>query len=62
MDNLRENKDSLMAMLEAFIYDPLIGWRLLEQKQVDSEVPYIEKPQEEVQSNNQVNAKAIEAI
>ena len=59
MDNLRENKDSLMAMLEAFIYDPLIGWRLLEQKQVDSEVPYIEKPQEEVQSNNQVNAKAI---
>lgn len=26
---LRENKDSLMAMLEAFVYDPLISWRLL---------------------------------
>ena len=26
---LRENKDSLMAMLEAFVYDPLINWRLL---------------------------------
>lgn len=29
---LRENKDSLMAVLEAFVYDPLINWRLLEQK------------------------------
>ncbi|KAL3477332.1 armadillo-type protein [Aspergillus californicus] len=25
---LRENKDSLMAVLEAFIHDPLINWRL----------------------------------
>jgi len=25
---LRENKDSLMAMLEAFVHDPLINWRL----------------------------------
>jgi FKBP12-rapamycin complex-associated protein len=28
MEVLRENKDSLMAVLEAFIYDPLIAWRL----------------------------------
>ncbi|MNE58927.1 FATC domain protein [compost metagenome] len=27
---LRENKDSVMAMLEAFVHDPLINWRLLE--------------------------------
>jgi len=27
---LRENKDSLMAMLEAFVHDPLINWRLLD--------------------------------
>ena len=27
---LRENKDSLMAVLEAFVYDPLINWRLLD--------------------------------
>eukprot|EP00842_Homolaphlyctis_polyrhiza_P000070 jgi/Hompol1/1063/HPOL_001351-RA len=26
---LRDNKDSLMAVLEAFVYDPLINWRLL---------------------------------
>jgi len=26
---VRENRDSLMAMLEAFVYDPLISWRLL---------------------------------
>ena len=26
---LRSNKDSVMAMLEAFVHDPLINWRLL---------------------------------
>ena len=26
---MRGNKDSVMAMLEAFAYDPLISWRLL---------------------------------
>ena len=26
---LGSNKESLMAMLEAFVYDPLINWRLL---------------------------------
>lgn len=26
---LRENRDSVMAMLEAFVHDPLINWRLL---------------------------------
>lgn len=25
---LPENNDSLMAVLEAFVYDPLISWRL----------------------------------
>eukprot|EP01063_Lacrimia_lanifica_P018146 TRINITY_DN2509_c0_g1_i1.p1 TRINITY_DN2509_c0_g1~~TRINITY_DN2509_c0_g1_i1.p1 ORF type:complete len:2948 (+),score=888.97 TRINITY_DN2509_c0_g1_i1:584-8845(+) len=28
MDMLRRNKDSVMAMLEAFVHDPLISWRL----------------------------------
>ena len=27
---LRENKDSLMAVLEAFVYDPLLNWRLMD--------------------------------
>ena len=28
MSVLRSNKDSVMAMLEAFVHDPLINWRL----------------------------------
>lgn len=27
---LRENKESLMAVLEAFVYDPLLSWRLVD--------------------------------
>ena len=30
MNVLRENKESLMAVLEAFVYDPLITWRLIQ--------------------------------
>ena len=29
MGVLRHNRYSVMAMLEAFVYDPLINWRLL---------------------------------
>jgi phosphatidylinositol kinase/protein kinase (PI-3 family) len=32
MQMLRENKESVMAVLEAFVHDPLINWRLLENK------------------------------
>jgi serine/threonine-protein kinase mTOR len=28
MGVLRDNHDSLMAVLEAFVYDPLLNWRL----------------------------------
>ena len=30
MSVLRENKDSVMAVLEAFVYDPLLNWRLID--------------------------------
>jgi FKBP12-rapamycin complex-associated protein len=30
MSVLRENKDSVMAVLEAFVYDPLLNWRLMD--------------------------------
>ncbi len=33
---LRDNRDSLVAMLEAFVYDPLISWRLLDQSADDA--------------------------
>jgi FKBP12-rapamycin complex-associated protein len=29
MKVMRENKESMMAVLEAFVYDPLINWRLI---------------------------------
>lgn len=32
MKVLRENKDSVMAVLEAFVYDPLLNWWLMEGK------------------------------
>lgn len=32
---LRDNRESLMAVLEAFVYDPLINWRLLQPKSPD---------------------------
>ena len=37
MSLLRKNKDSLMAMLEAFVYDPLLSWRLLKGPRTDDE-------------------------
>ena len=40
---LRDNRDSVMAMLEAFVYDPLISWRLLTRREnetaLDASVP-----------------------
>jgi FKBP12-rapamycin complex-associated protein len=38
MNVLRDNKDSVMAMLEAFVYDPLISWKLLGQGKDDDPV------------------------
>ncbi|XP_031551906.1 serine/threonine-protein kinase mTOR-like [Actinia tenebrosa] len=38
MRTLREHKDSLMAVLEAFVYDPLLNWRLM-----DSAAPKIKR-------------------
>jgi FKBP12-rapamycin complex-associated protein len=28
MEVMRDNRESLMAVLEAFVYDPLLAWRL----------------------------------
>jgi len=39
MKVLRENKDSLMAVLEAFVYDPLINWRLITHTYNDTDSP-----------------------
>ena len=36
---LRENRDSVMAMLEAFVYDPMISWRVLAQAKQEEDKP-----------------------
>jgi len=32
MEVLRDHRDSVMAVLEAFVYDPLLNWRLMDGK------------------------------
>jgi serine/threonine-protein kinase mTOR len=48
MNVLRESKDSLVAMLEAFVYDPLISWRLAEL----SRDPLLDPPVVEASASN----------
>lgn len=36
MSVLRQSRDSLLAMLEAFVYDPLISWRLVALSEVET--------------------------
>jgi hypothetical protein len=43
MDVLREQRDSVMAMLEAFVHDPLINWGLIEKEQQAAEIAEAKK-------------------
>ncbi|EEB07626.1 phosphatidylinositol kinase Tor2 [Schizosaccharomyces japonicus yFS275] len=45
---LRENKESLMAVLEAFVYDPLINWRLVTSKSPPDKPGHAVPKQEEL--------------
>ncbi|KAJ5094952.1 Serine/threonine-protein kinase tor2 [Penicillium argentinense] len=49
---LRENKDSLMAVLEAFIHDPLINWRLGAQESPDRTTLTAERRQSIIEGIN----------
>jgi FKBP12-rapamycin complex-associated protein len=51
---LRDNRDSVMAMLEAFVYDPLISWRLLGD---DEEEPGAKKDPDSAEAQ-MLNAKS----
>ncbi|VDP19438.1 unnamed protein product [Soboliphyme baturini] len=60
---LRENKESVMAVLEAFVYDPLINWRLIDHSQADGateEKPAL--PENFMQPAEVVSKKALEII
>lgn len=50
MQVLRTNKDSVMAMMEAFVHDPLINWRLFN---------FNEVPQLALLGNNNPNPPAV---
>lgn len=54
---LRENKESLLAVLDSFVYDPLLTWRLLN---TASNKPKHDK--EKLELNKQYNADPIKDI
>ncbi|CAL1276555.1 unnamed protein product [Larinioides sclopetarius] len=72
MKVLRDNKDSLMAVLEAFVYDPLLNWRLMDTQpkgkhsKVRSESSASIHDQndmlEEVEVQSQANSKKPDAV
>jgi len=55
MKILRDNKDSVMAMLEAFVYDPLISWRLVaDNKSASAAQDNVEEDDEEGDGDDNV--------
>lgn len=57
MSVMRSNKDSLMAVLEAFVHDPLINWRLI-QKDDDSKKDAVKLDDEEEDADADTDANA----
>ena len=63
MSVLQRNKDSLMSVLEAFVYDPLFNWRLLDSTQrvpskskLDDVDESVKEPKAEAVSENDPDA------
>ena len=52
---LRENRDSLVATLEAFVHDPLISWRLLNNNNKKDKEKDKEKEKSDARPNNNNN-------
>ena len=49
MEVLRDHRDSVMAVLEAFVYDPLLNWRLM-----DGQLPLLPETRSVIILNDQV--------
>jgi FKBP12-rapamycin complex-associated protein len=73
MNVLRQNKDSLMAMLEVFLYDPLVSWRIIaqetalpshhdEQESADKDLIRNINKSEAGEMNQVLNKKALEVL
>ena len=62
MGVLRDNRDSLVAMLEAFVYDPLISWRLLGQSPgAEEDDEQHQQHQQQLQQGSNANVSAQQA-
>uniref|UniRef100_A0A5S6QLG6 Serine/threonine-protein kinase TOR n=1 Tax=Trichuris muris TaxID=70415 RepID=A0A5S6QLG6_TRIMR len=63
---LRENRESIVAVLEAFVYDPLLNWRLLEHcsnREPSNETRAADSPFEHfVHPSEVVSRKALEIV
>ena len=57
MNVLRQNKDSLMAVLEAFVYDPLLNWRLVTKEEDSAPVESKVIEEEETPQSEQETPK-----
>lgn len=65
MSVMRQNEDSLMAILEAFVHDPLMNWKLLEKgSESDRDVDLKEDMENDELSSsvNHTNEKATSVI
>ncbi len=68
MQLMRDNRDSLLAVLEAFIHDPLLQWVLLENKRSMQAAPPIaaaaaqQQQQMAMQAQQALNQRAAAAL
>lgn len=62
MTVLRESRDSLVAMLEAFVYDPLISWRLIGDMEKNENEDRISKADDELRGSTTASIGATHPV
>ena len=64
MGVIRQNEDSLMAILEAFVHDPLMNWNLMEKTKDENEESQEAEQEEKEESSDssQTNLRAYAVI
>lgn len=60
MSVMRQNEDSLMAILEAFVHDPLMNWKTMEKAGMDTVKE--DEDKDSASSENTTNEKATSVI
>ena len=62
MRTMRENRDSLMAIFDAFVYDPLINWKLMGEGDAEKAPSKDEMPQTKTVGGDQEEEEEPEAL